>query len=191
MEIPQVSLWPPQTGFSLMSDFSESYHLRTERTDDAIELLKGLGRKGFVFEPANGWVTFVVDGGNFEPDQQIVAKARQPLLHFVSAEDHGCGFWLFDQGKVVSAYACEWENDITVDDAKYSRQALERLVPSADGPSLDEFERRMRPEDIEELFGANPSRVFAQAVGLEHFEWVSYDYIATDGPDEHGAIEVA
>jgi hypothetical protein len=173
-----------------MSEFSESYHLRSDRLDDAVELLKSVGRKGFAFEPAGGWVTFVVEGGNFEPDSQIVAKARQPLLHFVSAEDHGCNFSLYDQGKLVSRYACAWENDVTVDDAKYSRAALERLVPSAHRPSLDEFERRMHPRDVEELFDGNASRVFAEAVGLEHFEWLSYDYIATDGPEEHGAIEV-
>ena len=72
-----------------MSEFSESYHLRSERADDAIELLRRAKRKGYVYEPVNGWVSFVADDGTFEPDEQIVADARHPLLHFVSAEDHG------------------------------------------------------------------------------------------------------
>jgi len=115
-----------------MSEFSESYHLRSERADDAIELLRRAKRKGYVYEPVNGWVSFVAEDGVFEPDERIVAAATQPLLHFVSAEDHGWSFALFDGGKVVCGYRCEWENDITGDDSKYSRQALQRVVPSAD-----------------------------------------------------------
>jgi hypothetical protein len=40
-----------------MSEFSESDHLRSERPEDAIELLRSARRKGFVYEPGNGWVT--------------------------------------------------------------------------------------------------------------------------------------
>ena len=173
-----------------MSEFSESYHLRSERADDAIELLRGLKRQGYVYQPANGWVSFVAEGGKFEPDEEIVAAARQPLLHFVSAEDHGWSFTLFDRGKVASGYACEWESDINVDDAKYSREKLQQLVPSAHGPSLDEFERRMHPTDVDDLLEIRVSRVLAEALGLGHYEYFSYEYIATDGPDDPDLTEV-
>ena len=168
-----------------MSEFSESYHLRSERADDAIELLRRAKRKGYVYEPVNGWVSFVAEDGVFEPDARIVAAATQPLLHFVSAEDHGWSFALFDGGKVVSGYRCEWENDITGDDSKYSRQALQQLVPSADPSFLDELERRFHPKDFDELLELNPSRLLANALGLEHYDWLAYDYIASDSPDDH------
>jgi hypothetical protein len=174
-----------------MSEFSESYHLRSERADDAVELLRSLGHKGYVFQPVGGWVSFVVDEGTFEPDQRIVAAARQPLLHFVSAEDHGWSFALSDGGKVASAYRCDWEDDIVADDSRYSRAALQRLVPSADSASLDEFERRMHPTDFDELMEFKGSRLLAQAVGLTHYDWLAYDYIASDHPDAHpGVTEV-
>ena len=174
-----------------MSEFSESYHLRSERADDAIEILRLAKRKGYVYQPANGWVSFVAEDGVFEPDERIVAAARLPLLHFVSAEDHGWSFTLFDRGNVVSAYRCNWENDITADDSRYSRETLQRLVPSAHPSSLDELERRLHPTDIDELLAVNRSRLFAQAVGLEHYEWLSYDYIVSDSPDDHpDVIEV-
>src|SRR6476620_5469122 len=114
-----------------MSEFSESYHLRSERADDAVELLRRAKRKGYVFQPANGWVTFLVEEGNFEPDRQIVAAATHPLLHYVSAEDHGWSFALFDRTKIVSAYRCDWNHDIEAKDSQYSRAALQQFVPSA------------------------------------------------------------
>ena len=51
-----------------MSEFSESYHLRSERADDAIELLRRAKRKGYVYQPINGWITFLAEEGVFEPD---------------------------------------------------------------------------------------------------------------------------
>src|SRR6185436_17302477 len=145
-----------------MSAFSESYHLRSERADDAVELLRRAKRKGYVYQPVNGWVSFVADNGVFEPDERIVAAASHPLLHFVSAEDHGWSFTLFDQGKVVSSYRCDWENDITVQESGYSREALQRIVPSAEPSLLDEFERRMHPTDFDELLEIKVSRLLAQ-----------------------------
>ena len=171
-----------------MSEFSESYHLRSENAEDAIQLLRRAGRKGYVFQPARGWVSFVAEDGVFEPDDRIVAAASRPLLHFVSAEDHGWGFALLDGREVVSGYNCEWENDITCDDSKYSREALQRLVPSADASLLDEFERRLHPSDFDELLEVNPSRLLGQALGLEHYEWLSYNYISSDSPDDHPGV---
>jgi len=34
-----------------MSEFSESYHLRSERAEDAVELLRRAERKGYVYQP--------------------------------------------------------------------------------------------------------------------------------------------
>jgi hypothetical protein len=161
-----------------MSEFSESYHLRSERVEDAIELLQRAGRKGYVYQPINGWVTFLAEEGHFDPDERIVAAAQHPLLHYVSAEDHGWSFALFERGEIVSAYGCEWEDDeIRVDDSKYSREALLRVVPSA---RVEDFESKLHAEDFDELFEAEPSKVFAAAVGLENYDWLSYDYMATD-----------
>ena len=168
-----------------MSEFSESYHLRSERAEDAVELLRLVKRKGFVYQPVNGWVSFVADEGNFEPHEPIVSAAKQTLLHFVSAEDHGWSFTLFDRGKVACRYSCAWENDITADDSEYSRETLQRLVPSAEPESLDELERRMHPTDFDELMEISAPRLLAQALGLDHYEWLSYDYVATDGVEEH------
>ncbi len=170
-----------------MSEFSESYHLRSEHAEDAVQLLRRAGRRGYVYQPVNGWVTFVVEDGNFEPDARIVAAATNPLLHYVSAEDHGWSFTFYDSGKIVSHYRCDWDDEITVDDSGYSRAAMQEFVPSAKETMLDDLERRLHPKDFDELFEAEPSKLFAQALGLEHYDWLSFDYTASrlDSPEDH------
>lgn len=167
-----------------MSEFSESYHLRSDRAEDAIELLRRAKLKGYVYEPSNGWVTFLAEEGVFEPDERIVAAASHPLLHYVSAEDHGWSFTLFDGENIVCGYRCEWDEVITVEDWRYSRAALVQVAPSAQPALLDEFERHLQPENVDEVFESEPSKLFAQAVGLEHYEWLSYDYMSNDYPDD-------
>jgi len=175
-----------------MSEFSESYHLRSERAEDAIELLRRAKRKGYVYQPVNGWVTFLAEEGVFfEPDERIVTAASHPLLHYVFAEDHGWSFTLFDGAKVVSGYRADWGDDIRVDDSRYSRSTLQQLVPSAQPSLLDDFERRLHPKDFGDLLEAQPSKLLAQALGLEHYDWLDYDYIARDcheSPEDHPGI---
>lgn len=177
-----------------MSEYSESYHLRSDASEDAVELLQRASRKGYVYQPTNGWVTFLADEGLFEPDERIVAAATQPLLHFVSAEDHGWSFAFYDSVDKVCGYRCDWDNDVRIDDSCYSRAVLQRFVPSVRLPLLDDFESRMHPQDFDELFVVEPSKLFAQAVGLEHYDWLAFDYVAhsfhTSSRDFSGVIEV-
>ena len=174
-----------------MSEFSESYHLRSERAEDAVKLLRRAKHRGYVYQPVNGWVTFLAEGGEFEPNKRIVATAAHPLLHYVSAEDHGWSFTLYDSAKIVSAYRCDWDSNIRVNDSKYSRAALQKFVPSAQPALLDDFEQHLHPKNFDELFEAEPSKLLAQALGLEHYDWLSFDYVASDlldSPDDHADV---
>jgi hypothetical protein len=163
-----------------MSEFSESYHLRSDRLEDAVELLKRAGLKGFVYPPGNGWVTFLAEDASFEPDPRVVAAARSPLLHYVSAEDHGWSFCLFEQGQPASRYNCDWNDDVQFDDTGYSRPALERIVPSVQRARLDELEQHLRPEDFDDAIGSETAKILAEAVNLENYDWLSYDYLDRD-----------
>lgn len=170
-----------------MSEFSESYHLRSDRREDAIELLQRAGLKGFVYPPGNGWVTFLAEDAMFKPDSRVVTAARQPLLHYVSAEDHGWSFCLFEQATPVSRYHCYWNDDVQFDDAGYSRPALERVVPTAQRARLDELEQHLRPEDIDAAVGSDTAKLLAEALNLENYDWLSYDYIERDMAREPGS----
>src|SRR5690242_13108923 len=109
-----------------MSEFSESYHLRSSDINDGVSLLKRAGLKGYVFPPASGWVSFVAEQNSFAPDQRITSQNHGTLLHYVSAEDHGWTFAVFEGDRLVCGYDCAWENDVRVDDSRYSAAALVR-----------------------------------------------------------------
>ena len=174
-----------------MSEFSESYHLLSSNPNDATVLLEELGLAGYIYPAANGWTTFVVEGGSFVPDNRVVGAARHLLLHFVSAEDHGWTFSLFESGQIVSAYQCEWNDAIVFDDSNYSRTVIQHRIPAHKSEFLDDFEKHFHSTDIDEVLNAEPSKIFAQAIGLEHYEWLSFDYISRDlseAPENHPDI---
>lgn len=50
-----------------MSEFSDSYHLRSNNQQDGVDLLRAAGLRGYVFPPENGWVTVVAEGEEFDP----------------------------------------------------------------------------------------------------------------------------
>jgi hypothetical protein len=147
------------------------------------------GRKGYVFQTCNGWVTFVAAEGSFEPDDRIIAAAKLPLLHYVSAEDHGWSFALFDGLRIVSRYRCDWDEDIKVDDSGYSRLAIEQYVPSAEPVLLDDFELWIHPKEFDELYEPEASKLLAQALRLEHYDWIAYDYVAREFHDSSGGLD--
>jgi len=45
-----------------MSEYSESFHLRTKDKNEGKEILKSIGVNGIVFEPTNGWVAVIPEG---------------------------------------------------------------------------------------------------------------------------------
>lgn len=94
-----------------MSEFSESYHLRSTDIADGISLLRRAGLKGYVFPPQQGWVSIVAEENSFAPDQRIVSENQGSLLHYVSAEDHGWSFALFEHQRLVCGYDCGWDDD--------------------------------------------------------------------------------
>jgi hypothetical protein len=163
-----------------MSEFSESYHLLSSNPNDATVLLEELGLAGYVYPECNGWTTFLVEGGSFVPDVRIVGAARHLLLHFVSAEDHGWSFSLFDSGQIISAYQCRWNDAIEFDDSNYSRTVIEERIQVHKSEGLDDFEQHFRSTYIDEVLDAEPSKIFAQAIGLEHYDWLSFDYVSRD-----------
>jgi len=163
-----------------MSEFSESYHLKFSSPEDAANLLRRSGLKGYAFPPGNGWITFVVEDGSFEPDPLILDANEDILLHFVSAEDHCWSFAIFDGPTQICAYRCDWGDGVEFDDSSYSSEALLPLIAPGGITTLADLEVAFRLTSFDEILDVQPSQIFARAVGLEHYEWVAFDYVARD-----------
>lgn len=171
-----------------MSEFSESYHLRSNSSQDAVDLLRQIGRKGYVFPAVNGWVTFVAHECELATDLSIVGNAKTPLLHYLFGEDFGWCYDIFEGHYRTAMYSCSWHEDLDLQDEYYSRAKLLQIVPDADVDLLDEFESHLRPASADYAAESEAGKLFARAIKLEHFEWLAYEYVEItlrDAPDEY------
>jgi hypothetical protein len=173
-----------------MSEFSESYHLRSESQQDGVALLRAAGLRGYVFPPENGWVTVVAEGEEFEPNQRLIGAAPGLLLHYVHAEDHGWGFELYRAGKMLSGYDVEWDSEIRVTRDEIDRGVLAEYLGDGIRELDDQAYRRLfHPtfdEHMELALNGDESVAerFTEAAGLTNYSWLSYHYVDSDYDDD-------
>jgi hypothetical protein len=112
----------------------------------------------------------------------------------VSAEDHGWSFALFEGKDVKCAYDCAWDDEVRVDNSRYSADDLARALGPCGRAAVTAVEEVLHPADIDAAIDTEPARVFAETMRLPRFEWFAYDYVAHDfheSPSEYlGAIKV-
>jgi hypothetical protein len=97
-----------------MSEFSISFHIRVNDSDDVEARLLRAKLSGLVFGPANGWLTFVpygganpfayVDGDWFAENLSNVTGC--PVLSYCYGEDRGWTFSLVRPDQPLIKYAC-------------------------------------------------------------------------------------
>ncbi|MHC4158697.1 MAG: hypothetical protein ACYSSO_06430, partial [Planctomycetota bacterium] len=87
-----------------MSEFSESFHLRSNSQQNGEDLLKRAGLKGAVFSPVRGWVTVVPESELYEAVDQMVGANQRVLLHYLYAEDHGWQFEVYEGSSAICKY---------------------------------------------------------------------------------------
>jgi hypothetical protein len=185
-----------------VSEFSQSYHLVTNDQEVVAQLLKSIPLRGFVFPPANKWVTFVPEDkqpGELELDDRVVAANSGTLLHFIHAEDHGWEFQIFERNRRLCSYRCEWEWDLEIKDEDVDLDLLRRLSREhGQGTSKEQFEAWLHPRDIDSLIDdypeERPAELVAASLGLEHLSWISWHYMTVDDAvfiDTPGIVEVS
>jgi len=158
-----------------MSEFSESFHLRSDNQQDGVELLKKAGFKGAVFSPVRGWVTVIPDSGLLEAVEQMAAANKGLLLHYLYAEDHGWQFALYENDNQISKYECGWPDELVIEDSGVNQSAMVKLL--AEESRQAEMENILHPEDLEAIIAYPPAYRFANLVGLEHYEWLAGSYL--------------
>ncbi len=164
-----------------MSEFSECFYLRSDNPQDGIDLLKRAGFQGAVFKPSHNWVTVIPDSPMNEAVESMKSVNKGSLLHYMYAEDHGWSFSIFKQDEQIFHYDCSWEDDIEINDKEVHMEAVEEFL--LDPSEMSDFNDLLYPNSIDDLADDPRSRKFAGLIGLEYFEWMSWDYITRTDPE--------
>ncbi|MBP1999958.1 hypothetical protein J2Z69_000977 [Paenibacillus shirakamiensis] len=175
-----------------MSEFSQSYHLRTNDKEEAVMLIKRTGKHGYVFEPQNGWVTFVIADGDFSVDEQVIIHNTGRIVHYVFTEDHFWEFLVYDKQELIFAYHCNWEEEeLAIKASQINLSVLQQLA-TEQGNQSDDLEQMFNITDIEDLFELemHPAYVVTERSGIEHYQWLSYNYIQEDPSAYEGFTRV-
>jgi len=172
-----------------MSECCDSYHLRSGDEKDGVELLKRAGLAGFVYPHADGWVTLVAEGSEMMPNEDLISANCKIMIQFVSDEDFGYFFSIYDGPKLLSHYECIWEDDIEVNDKFLDMEVVLSLAGDSERAAkiLNEI---LYPKSFDDLITepSVPKRA-AAALELPNIDWVSYryafrDYISGEMPAE-------
>jgi hypothetical protein len=159
-----------------VSEFSCSYHIRTDDARDALQRLRKAKISGLAFGPANGWLTFVPYANLAElrghADSPLFAQRLSRLtgsevLHYRFAEDHGWMFALAREGTIVSQFAGWWDPISSVEREQLDLKALTPLV------SAEALEPLLEPFDAGKSAEEQPAYRFADLLGLPAYKWLS------------------
>ncbi|NBD28390.1 hypothetical protein [Paenibacillus glycinis] len=176
-----------------MSEFSQSYHL-LGKNENAVELIKFAGQRGYLFEDNNRWTTFVILGDIFSPSDSIVEANKDLLVHYVYAEDHGWSLSIFKQSVPIFKFDCSWDS---IEDFDFTEEELaemlgERDITATSGDIFDlDVIKKLVEEagndvsDLEALFTKDREAMIAmespcayliaKKLGISNYAWISVE----------------
>lgn len=169
-----------------MSEFSDSYHLRSSDQAEGVSLLQRAAIRGYVFLPSNGWVTILAEGKPFQPNKALIRANSGLMLHFMHGGDHGWEFGIYDHESLVCAHACDWGGEtLGLKNENLDIHRLTILISEISGETRKLSEEEIRslfyPEDIEEIMDeGSPAYEFVELLGLENFSWTSFEYMDSE-----------
>jgi hypothetical protein len=160
-----------------MSEFSDSYHLRTDDTAKGRALLRRAGLEGYVHPAAQGWVSICPEGMPFEPNMQLIHANTGVLVHYVFGEHHAWGCEIYQGPELITRHEVSWDPELAVLHT-LSPSAFDAVAQTALAqlPQAD-LQRLLRPTTLEDIHTFKPASVFAQAIGLPHYAWRAFDYL--------------
>jgi hypothetical protein len=163
-----------------MSEFSDSFHLRTDDPGAAEALLRRADVRGAILLPVEGpFVAFLVDP---ESDPMVIANNTSLLVRYWFAEDYGCWLRVYDGPREIAALIYENEmakqdtpQDASTDEPQDRDAALTTLlrVGLIDATALT----ILRTLDAEEPASEWGPQV-AALLGLRPFAWLAGEDLA-------------
>jgi hypothetical protein len=159
-----------------MSEYSDSYHIRTDDPVRVRQRLRQARMAGLVFGPANGWLTFVPYEDNHEFRGRSTAEGfTQDLsrvvgglvLHYTYGEDHGWGFSVTQPGKALTTFECWWDPAPSVQCGGLDEGALSNVV------AMESIAPLLREFDVGTAAQERPAHRFAELLKLPAYKWLS------------------
>lgn len=161
-----------------MSEFGDSYHLRTSDTRAAVRLIRKTGRYGMVLPSSGPYTPFPVEGLDevASPMDALVEHNEQVLIHYVFAEDHGCWIRVFEGTTAIATLSFVEAGQLQPDRRPLSINA-DNLVPALAAlrslSIIDEV-AAVRLEDLaRDVVVPEVGPKVAAALGLEQVDWLS------------------
>ncbi|MBP1994129.1 hypothetical protein [Paenibacillus eucommiae] len=162
-----------------MSEFSDSFHLKTSNQNDVIRLLQSAKVKGYMYEEKNGWVTFVVAERSGNIEDALRESNPGVLIHYIYMEDHMWELKIFNNDELVFDYVAEWTDELVIEKNIFDLDMLGELIRQQ-GNSVEDLELLFDLKDGNLNYEEPPAYVIAQKLGLTYFEWVSADSMEDD-----------
>ena len=178
-----------------MSEFSSSYHIRTESKKELAQKLRRAGYAGVIFGPSGGWSTFVPYSGkcrigieSFDGRlaNSISEKLGETVLHYFYAEDFGWGFSLSDPDGNEARFSCWWYPSQLTDSSNIESDFLLEIINS------DIIRDLLKISDSANSGENSQAYRFAKALRLPAFRWLSPDLAQRDtiGLLQRGGMKV-
>ena len=172
-----------------MSEFSESFHLKTSDQAQAVTLLRDAEMSGYVFGEENGWVTFAVEYRGKHADEIISELNPGLLVHYVYLEDHMWALKIYNKDELVFDYEADWAGEgLVIEKRLFDLEFLDELVMQQ-GNSTDDLEQIFDFKDSKISYDNPPAYLIARKLGLSNYEWISSDHLS--GFDDKQLKEMA
>ncbi|MDD9271782.1 hypothetical protein ACFPES_32610 [Paenibacillus sp. GCM10023248] len=161
-----------------MSEFSESYHLKTLDQTKAVTLLRDSEMSGYVFGEQNGWVSFVIDYRGRNANDVLSESNPSLFIHYVYLEDHMWSLKIYEKDELVFDYKADWAGEsLVIEKDLFNLPYLENLI-LAQGNPIGDLEQIFDFKDSKLSYENPPAYLIAQRIGLTHYEWVSSDHLS-------------
>ncbi|MDF2658405.1 MAG: hypothetical protein K0Q94_1196 [Paenibacillus sp.] len=162
-----------------MSEFSNSFHLKTFDQAKAVTLLRDAEMTGYVYGEENGWVTFVVEHRGKHADKIISKLNPGILVHHVYLEDHMWALKVYKKDELMFDYEADWAGEgLVIEKRLFDLEFLDELVMQQ-GNSTDGLEQIFDFKDSKISYDNPPAYLIAKKLGLSNFEWISSDNLSS------------
>lgn len=169
-----------------MSEFSESYHLKGNDINSAIQIIKKTSSPGFVGKLCDNWLTLVPESAicGYDFNEKLIENNEGIIFHYVFPEDHGFVFRLFKENSLV----CEYSIDVNEGDLDAGRDMSNlnsALFTELTGIAMSavEFEMLLQPKTWDEYFSLPDKLMELLGIPVEAYKWLSYHYCELNKED--------